>query len=141
MDEEEVVVELCWRVDVEVEEVTGREEDLVDDDVEEDLPVDVEEALVDVELVVVVVVFPPIPKMLRMMLRFSTAVVLGCSVDAALAEAPVMLAVAAVVTSADIEAARDAVSTLKTEVEATAITGAPVAVGDGALRMASKSNC
>ena len=82
----------------------------------------------------VVVVVAPQP-------RFSTAET-DSWVEAALADAPVMLAVAALVTSEEIEAARDAVLTLKTAVAlATTVRGGPVADGEGASRTAAKSNC
>jgi hypothetical protein len=74
--------------------------------------------------------------------RFSKAVDAGFNVDAALAEAPVTLAVATLVTSAEIEAAIDAESTLNVLVAFdTAAIGGPVAEGDGALSTAAKSNC
>ena len=67
---------------------------------------------------------------------------MGSSVEAALAEAPVTLAVATSVTSEETEAAIDAVSTLKVlAAVATTVRGGPVTEGDGASRIAAKSNC
>lgn len=74
--------------------------------------------------------------------RFATwSVVVGSKVEAALAALPVMLAVArSVTTEAEMDAASDAVSTVYTDVVATASIGGAMASGVGAWRMASKSN-
>ena len=64
----------------------------------------------------------------------------GVCVAAALAADPVIDAVAISVISAEMEAAIDAVPTLKVEVTvATADSGGPTTSGVGALRIASKS--
>lgn len=74
--------------------------------------------------------------------RLSRALSAGSCVDAALAEEPVMLAVATVVTASEMEAAMDPMSTVNVvDVAATALTGGPVAVGEGAFKIAAKSNC
>ena len=70
--------------------------------------------------------------------RFSRSVPVGVCVDAALADAPVISAVATVVTSEEIEAATLALSVVVLSA-VTAVIGTPVAEGDGAFKIASKS--
>ena len=72
--------------------------------------------------------------------RFSKAE-LGCSVEAALADAPVTLALASVLMAAEIDCAREAEFTLVEELVATAVVGGAVLVGEGAFRTAARSNC
>lgn len=72
--------------------------------------------------------------------RFSKAE-LGCSVEAALADAPVTLALASVLMAAEIDCAREAELTLVEELVATAVVGGAVLVGEGAFRTAARSNC
>jgi len=112
---------------VEADEVAGLAEEVDDELV----------TLLEVDFCVEDVVVLELPQALP---RFSRSE--GSWVEAALAEAPVTLAVASLVTAAEMEAAIEAVSTVKVvDVEATALTGGPVAEGDGAFRTAAKSNC
>lgn len=125
LEEVVAVPVVCTDVVEGTEEVTGFETDEVVDLAEE------------VTLVVVVSPHPPHPPQPP---RFSKAE-LGCSVEAALADAPVTLALASVLMAAEMDCAREAELTLVEELVATAVVGGAVLVGEGAFKTAARSNC